>query len=144
MRRYYRTIFFACLLIALCLLFAPLFVFGLSWQGDLNPTEFDKWETVKELQGSNPDEMWLIAKNPDESSLIYFVVLIYRAEYVKGKYGEVKREIILVEYRYFKHGEPYVFNYDRIEEKYWKLDIPDWKRKQCLHCHKQKLGSKEI
>ena len=117
---------------------------GLSWEGELNPTEFEKWETVRELKGNNADAMWLIAKNPDEFSPIYFVVLIYRAEYLKGKYGEVKREIILVEYRYFKHGEPYVFNYDRIEEKYWKLAIPDWKRKQCLHCHKQKAKSEEI
>ena len=126
------------LLLFLCVLL------GLSWEGELNPTEFDKWETVKELEVSDPNAMWLIAKNPDESSPIYFAVLVYRAEYMKGKYGEVKREIILVEYRYWKHGEPYLFNYDRIEEKYWKLEIPEWKRKQCLHCHKQKVRSEEI
>ena len=128
----------------ICTVLVFLCTLGLSWQGELNPTEFDKWETVKELKDNNADEMWFIAKNPDESSRIYFVVLIYRAEYLKGKYGEVKREIILVEYRYFKAGEPFVFNYDRIEDKYWQIDIPDWKREQCFRCHKQKLKSEEI
>lgn len=137
-----RTIFFACLLIGLCFLFT--IAFALSWEGELNPTEFDKWETVKELTHSDPDEMWIIAKNPDEFSSIYFVVLIYRREYKKGKYGEVHIEAVLAEYRYWKDGEPYVFNYDRLEDKYWQIDIPDWKRKQCLQCHKQKLKSEEV
>lgn len=117
---------------------------GLSWEGDLNPTEFPKWEVVRELHGAGVDYYWIIAKNPDESSAIHFVVLIYKAIYVKGEHGEVLREAILTEYRYFKHGEPYVFNYDIIEDKYWQFKIPDWKRKQCLGCHNNKSKSEEI
>ncbi len=129
-------------LIALFLVF--LCTLGLSWQGELNPTEFDKWETVQELQGSDPNEMWLIAKNPDEFSSIYFVLLIYKREYRKGKYGEVHINAILAEYRYWKHGEPYVFEYNRTGDKYRRFDIPEWKRKQCFHCHKPKLKSEEV
>jgi len=104
---------------------------GTSWEGELNPTEFGKWEAVKVLYGGNL-YVWIIARNPDEFSPIRFVVLIY------------KRDGTLVEYRYFRRGEPHVFEYNAEADKYWQKQLPAWKRQQCLDCHRPKAELEKI
>ena len=128
---------------ALLFLLLSCFMFlGLSWDGDLNPTEFDKWEVVH-VWGSH--DQWIVAKNPDETSKIDFAALVYENIVETDIYGNVtKLTKKLVEYRYFKDGEPYVLYYiDKIGE-FRSIEIPDWKREECYACHKEKFTPKKI
>ena len=107
-----------------------------TWEGELDPRAFSKWKAIKKLASTDPTELWITAENPDQSSQIPSIALIYKVILTaKGDKGQA----ILVEYRYFKAGEPYVFDYDTAENKYRKVNIPEWKRKACLYCHTDKI-----
>lgn len=107
---------------------------NLSWEGELNPTEFGKWEVVLIVK-EEPKYIYFIGKNPDELSPIPFVYFTYD-----------KKAKIIREYYYFKDGEPYTFlHYDEIDQ-YRKAIMPKWKKEWCFSCHqnKKKIKGKEI
>lgn len=104
----------------------------LSWEGDLNPTDFKQWEVVQVLKRTNV-YLWIVAKNPDEFSPIHFVLLIYdRIDY------------ILREYRYWKGNTPYLLEYDKESDHYKRLDIPPSYKDRCFSCHKNKIKEEEV
>lgn len=113
----------------LLILLLPLFFLGLAWEGDLNPEDFENWEVVKIVEQTQ-NFIYLITKNPSETSNIKFVFLAYT---IKGQ---------LVEYYYFKNNKPYIFLYFENIDKFKKL--PDWKTKKCLECHEQKRNRQNL
>ena len=97
----------------------------LSWESELNPFEFDKWELVQ-ITKEDSQSVHYIAKNPDENSPIYFVSLVFG-----------KEENHILEYYYFKDGEPHAFIYYDELDKYKERIMPRWRKERCFKCHKK-------
>jgi hypothetical protein len=105
---------------------------ALSWEGELNPTEFNKWEGVK-IVYENTWYVHIIAKNRDETSRISLVNLTYRKE--GGK---------LMEYSYFKEGEVYIFKYHEDTDSYKRAPLLKWEKERCLNCHRPKVKGEDV
>ena len=120
-------VFFAWFLLASCASTPSIILqtAGLTWEGDLNPTEFDKWELVQ-ITKEDSQSVHYIAKNPDENSPIHFISLVFG-----------KEENHVLEYYYFKDGEPHSFIYYDELDKYKERIMPRWRKKRCFKCHKK-------
>ena len=112
-------------LVFLCILL------GLSWEGELNPTEFDKWEIIKILH-QDSWFVYVLAKNRDELSPIRLASFAYR-----------KADKQLVEYAYFKLGELYSFKWHEDTDEYKRTKMQKWEIKRCFNCHQDELKKKQ-
>lgn len=95
---------------------------GFTWEGELDPNEFDKWEKIFVSPGPRIGTAWVFIKNPDYGSPIEIVAL------------QIKFEGYLLAYRYFKDGEPYVYVFNG-KDKYVQLDLSNEQRRSCMECH---------
>ena len=107
-------IFFLALILMLCCAF--------TWEGELNPNDFDKW-TLLGVQPSPDGLMLTYIKNPDPNSPIEIVAM--------GLIGDS----FLIGYRYFKYGQPYSYVFDSDEEKYVRHHFTPEEKKGCMECH---------
>ena len=114
-------------------LFLVLFVSGIAaaftWEGELDPNEFDKWK-FKSMFPSPQGWWWVMVANPDESSPIDAVALL------------VDNNKNVLGYRYFKDGEPYGYFFDPAIQKYTKHEYTAEQRKDCMGCHEGKVVKK--
>ena len=113
-------------LIILVILLTAGMAWAFTWEGEIDPNEFDKWKVLSVLpfpQGF----LWMFVRNPDQASPIDIVAMAVNANST------------LLAYRYFKYGEPhsYVFNVE--EEKYVRRHFTDEQRQSCMQCHSDNL-----
>lgn len=94
-----------------------------TWEGELDPNDFDNWETDSTLQGPVYGLMWVIIKNPDLKSPIEKVALLLDVE------------ASVFAYRYFKHGRAYMFLYDDEKDRYITYEFNEEERNSCMECH---------
>lgn len=94
-----------------------------TWEGELDPNEFDKWEVISVLPDPYQSAMWVIIQNPDPEATIEKVALL------------VDVETNLLGYRYFKHGLPYSFWFDDEQNKYIEYKFTQEERTGCMECH---------
>jgi len=111
-----KKILFLCLLLIFCCAF--------TWEGELNPDEFSKWEILS-IQPTPQGLSYVFIKNPDPNSPIEVVAMM------------VGYNSILFGYRYFKYGEPYVFAFDPEEAKYKQVPLTEEQKKGCMECHEK-------
>lgn len=107
-------------------------VSAFTWEGELDPNEFDnnKWEVIS-TQRDPQGNVWMYIKNPDQDSPIKIVAI------------EIDRHLVLTSYRYFKYGEPYdyVLKPDIGEDgAYVRYKLTEEQRRSCIGCHKDKVG----
>lgn len=105
-----------------CLLFLALFLTGFTWEGELNPDEFDKWKVVS-AQPTPQGFLWMFVKNADEESPIDIAAMA------------VDINSTLIGYRYFKYGEPYSYIFDRTRDKYVRYRFTVEEKESCKRCH---------
>lgn len=92
-----------------------------TWEGELNPNNFDKWEVLS-VQPSPQGIIWMFLRNPDKESPIDIVAT---GVFVDGT---------LMGYRYFKYGEPYSFTYDVEKDSYTEEE-----KLTCMECHQDQV-----
>lgn len=109
------------------ILLISLSFLGFSWEGELDPNEFDKWELIS-TQPTPQGLLWMYMKNPDEASPIDIVAMA------------IDMNATLLGYRYFKNGKPYSFVFDDSQEKYVERHFTDEQINACMKCHQDKLG----
>lgn len=100
---------------------APAF----TWEGELNPDEFDKWEVIN-VMPSGLGQVIVIIQNPDDNSNIQKVSIFLYFEILRG-------------YRYFKDGQPYSYIFDSENAKYVEYKFTQEERRACMECHQDKL-----
>ncbi len=98
---------------------------GFTWEGELDPNEFDKWEKITTSPGPRIGTAWVFIKNPDCGAPIEIVAL------------QIKFEGYLLAYRYFKDHEPYVYVFNVIQNKYIRLRMTEDQKRSCMECHKE-------
>jgi len=104
-----------------------MFVTAFTWEGELDPNEFDKWELVSVIPSQN-GLSWITVKNPNPEHAIDTVALL--ADLNSNLLG----------YRYFKGGEPYGYLFDTEQEKYVRYEYTPEERKGCMGCHSDKVN----
>ena len=102
---------------------------ALTWEGELDPNEFDKWKVIS-VQPTAQGLIWMFIKHPDQASPIDIVALA------------VSLNSTLIAYRYFKYGEPYSYIFDSNEDKYVRHHFTLEQEKSCMKCHSGKLVPK--
>ena len=113
-------------IIVLLIVLTAGMAWAFTWDGELDPNEFDNWELISVIP--NPGGIsWVLIKNPDNSASIGTVALL------------VDLNSNLIGYRYFKNGEPlgYFFNMD--QEKYVRHNYTSDQRKACIRCHSDRI-----
>ncbi len=121
MRKHIRIL----LALGVCLAFIlsghlPLAAF--TWEGELNPNEFDSWKLLS-IQPTSQGYFWVIIENPDRGSPIDVVAL------------RVDSNSNVLGYRYFKDGEPYLYIFDSNEDKYVRYYFTQEDKESCMKCH---------
>ena len=101
-------------------------VMAFTWEGELDPNEFDKWELAYAMPQSN-GVSWYVVKNPDKSELIDTVALL------------VDLNANLLGYRYFIGNEPHGYFFDLDEEKYKRHKYTQEQKQACMECHSGKV-----
>jgi len=93
-----------------------------TWEGELDPNEFDKWELTTVMP--NPGGIsWVIVKNPDPTHPIEMAALL------------IDVSSNLLGYRYFKGGEPFGYFFDMDQEKYVRFEYTGQQKQGCMQCH---------
>jgi len=101
------------------------FLIAFTWEGELDPNEFDNWELISVMP--NPSGIsWVIVKNPERQNAIDYAALL------------VDLNANLLGYRYFKHGEPFGYFFDMDQEKYVRHEYTAEQRKGCMKCHSER------
>lgn len=95
---------------------------GFTWEGELNPNEFDDWELVS-VRPAAPGYFWVFVENPDRASSIDVVVM------------EVDLDSNMLSYRYFKYGEPRLYVFDRDRGGYVRYSFTREEKESCARCH---------
>ena len=113
-------------LIVLLIVLTAGMAWAFSWEGELDPNEFDNWKVVS-VQPTPQGFLWMLVKNPDEESPIDIVAMA------------VDANSTLIAYRYFKYGEPQSYIFDISEDKYVRHHFTDEQKKSCMKCHSDRL-----
>ena len=109
-------------LIILLILLTAGMAWAFTWEGELNPNEFDNWKLVS-VQPTPQGYFWVFIENPDQTSAIDVVVM------------EVDLNSMLRSYRYFKYGEPHIYIFDNDQQKYVRHYFTNEQKKSCIQCH---------
>lgn len=96
-----------------------------TWEGELNPNEFDDWKLLS-VRPVPQGYFWVFIENPDQTSAIDVVVL------------EVDLNSNVLGYRYFKDGEPYLYVFDVNKGKYVHYSFTQEEKESCMKCHSDK------
>jgi len=96
-----------------------------TWDGELNPNEFDTWKLLS-IQPTSQGYFWVFIENPDRDSPIDVVVL------------RVDSNSNILGYRYFKDGESYLYLFDSNKNKYVRYYFTQEERESCMKCHSNK------
>lgn len=112
------------LIIFLILLTAGM-AWAFTWEGELNPSEFDNWKLIS-VQPTPQGFFWVFIENPDQTSEIDVVVM------------EVDLNSMLRSYRYFKYSEPHIYLFDNNQQKYVRHYFTNEQKKSCMQCHSDK------
>lgn len=116
-------------LIILMIVLTTGIAWAFTWEGELDPNEFDKWELVSVIP--NPQGFsWVIIKNPDQSSQIDVVAML------------VDSSSNVLGYRYFKDSEPYGYFFDIAQQKYVRHEYTLEQKKTCIQCHSDKVATR--
>lgn len=110
------------LIIIVALVLATGQAFAFTWEGELDPNDFNDWEVIS-VQPTPQGPLWMFLKNPDETSPIDIVAIAV------DRYAE------LLMYRYFKYGIPHVFIFDSAQEKYVEKPLTEKDKGGCMKCH---------
>jgi hypothetical protein len=121
------------------LLSLSVFILGFTWQGEINPNDFVKWEVTgvtnipveKELDGFIYiiPLLMVIHNNPEKNSDIKNI----KAFYV---------ERTLISYHYFKNEEPFEFVFNIDKNLYEKTNLTQGNKNECINCHKLRDNEK--
>ena len=112
--------------LSILVLVMSLTLVSFSWEGELDPNDFDNWEVIS-IQPTPRGLVWMFIKNPDPASPIDIVAIATDVN------------AILHGYRYFKYGIPYKYVFDDEQEKYVRHHFTDEQRRSCMKCHSNKL-----
>ena len=116
-----------CLLFWL-LMFCLLFVFivktgwAFTYEGELDPGVFTKWEFVDVTILSSMKAM-VVVQNPDREATVQRVQMTI----------SVNRT--LLSYRYFKKGNIYNYKLNVKKDRYERRKYTDRERQACMRCH---------
>ena len=125
------TFYFLFAILLIGLLLSVKSVMAFTWEGELNPNEFDNWKLVS-VQPTPQGYFWVFIENPDQTSAIDVVVM------------KVDLNSMLRSYRYFKYGEPHMYIYDAQQDKYIKMILTEKGKQDCLKCHERTVPSTPI
>jgi hypothetical protein len=114
------------LIILLIVLIAGM-AWAFSWEGELDPNEFDNWKLLS-VRPSPQGLFWIFVKNPDQESPIDIVAMV------------IDLNSTLLGYRYFKYGEPHSYIFDSNEGKYVRRHFTNEQRRSCMKCHSDKVS----
>ena len=112
-------------LMVICLILLMALLTGFTWEGELDPDEFDNWKIVK-ISPTPRGFIWVFIRNPDQESPIKIVAQIATPDFT------------LIGYRYLKDGEPYVYGFDPEQDKYVRIELSEEKRRRCMECHESR------
>ncbi len=113
------------LMILLTLLTAGT-AWAFTWEGELDPNEFDKWKVIS-VAPTPQGLIWMFIKNPDRASPIDVVAM------------QVDLNSTLLSYRYLEYGEPHIYVLDINQNKYVRHHFTLEQKKSCMQCHSDKL-----
>jgi hypothetical protein len=116
------------LLIFVILLTAGM-AWAFSWEGELDPNEFVKWQIIGAKMVS-PLTMIATAQNPDKEAEIQRIQMIL---YIDGT---------LLSYRYFKGGEIYDYELNIDKSMYERHEYTEKDHRSCMQCHSARLVTK--
>ena len=130
-----KTIWYALILLIVTTLLTliPGAAQGLTWEGELDPTKFPKWDII-ETRMINSTTMLATAQNPDKNAKIQRIQMTFHIN-LNGQEG------ILVSYRYFKNGEIYNYEANADMNGYERRRYTDKERRGCMTCHPE-IGEK--
>lgn len=114
------------LITIVALVLATTNAFAFTWEGELDPNEFDKWEVIN-IKPTPKGFIWVFIKNPDENSPINIVAMA------------INSSNTLLGYHYFKYSIPHVFTFDSKLNKYVEKHLTDEEKNGCMKCHKDKM-----
>ena len=121
MKTLLRRIFLVVLVLVV-----SLTLVSFTYDGELDPNNFDKWEEISR-HITPQGRFWVFIKNPDETSSIKTVVML------------VTFQGNLIGYRYFKYGRPYQFTLNTIQDKYVQYHFTKKQIQGCMRCHQGQI-----
>lgn len=113
------------LIIIMAIVLVTSQAFAFTWEGELDPNDFDKWE-VLDVQPTPRGLVWMYVKNPDKESPIDVVAMAVNP-----------KDATLLGYRYFKYGIPHSFELNPDLDKYVAKALTDKEKNSCMKCHKE-------
>ncbi len=113
-------------LIILVILLTGGMAWAFTWEGELDPNEFVKWQII-ETKMFNSLTMIATAQNPDKGAKVQRIQMFI---YINGT---------LLSYRYFKEGEIYEYELNLDKDMYERRKHTENYRKSCMQCHNVKL-----
>lgn len=112
------------LIIIVTLILAIGQAFASTWDGELDPNDFDNWKVIS-VQPTPQGLIWIFVKNPDLASPIDVVAMT-----VDPGDGT------LLVYCYFKHNVAHSFIFIPVLDKYVEEDLTGEEKNRCMKCHK--------
>jgi len=116
-------------LIILVILLTGGMAWAFTWEGELDPNEFVKWQII-EAKMASPLTMIATAQNPDKEAEVQRIQMII---YINGT---------LLSYRYFKGDEIYEYELNLDKDMYERRKHTEKPRQSCMQCHNVKLVPK--
>ena len=113
-------------LIILVILLTGGMAWAFTWEGELDPNEFVKWQII-ETKMFNSLTMIATAQNPDKGAEVQRIQMFI---YINGT---------LLSYRYFKEGEIYEYELNLDKDMYERRKHTEKYRQSCMQCHNVKL-----
>jgi hypothetical protein len=113
-------------LIILVILLTGGMAWAFTWEGELDPNEFVKWQII-ETKMFNSLTMIATAQNPDKGAKVQRIQMFI---YINGT---------LLSYRYFKGGEIYEYELNLDKDMYERRKHTEKYRQSCKQCHNVKL-----
>ena len=93
-----------------------------TWEGKLDPKDFDKWKMVSVGRHEYQGCVWVVVENPNAEATIRKVNL------------EVCQKM-LIGYTYFEFGKLHVFRYDIKGDRYIEIKFTRKQERRCFGCH---------
>ena len=104
------------------------YVFAFTWEGELNPDEFDNWKFA-EVTILSSTKVRVTIQNPDSKATVQRIQITIHIDRT------------LLSYRYFKRGEIYKYVLNTKKDRYERRRYSVKKRRACMQCHPE-IGEK--
>jgi len=117
---------FVIVITLISLAFLPPYAFAFTYEGELDPREFAKWDIVN-IGEVKSMMVTITIQNPDKEAEIQRIQMTVQIN--------PSGDGTLLSYRYFKEGEIYKYEATANKKGYKQYKHTEKERRSCMKCH---------